>query len=730
MATIPAARDLDVLSLDALQAEAAAVRSASFGETITWSPRITIPLTGLCQDTCGYCNSADVSAILEPEEILAIAWRGALAGCHEVVFTANGPEGHIDYLVAACQLVLDETGLLPRTDVGVLTVDELRALRAVAVSQGLTLRNLDDDTTDQFRTIDAAGTLRIPFTVGLPVGAGESRDDRVEALRGLADAQQRSGHLQAVLVLPGSPDVEQAEWLETVALARLILPETVSLQAAFHAGVDAGAVLDSGVDDWAGLEPAEVDDARRTTEALGFALTPRLTVLPRYVTGAEEWVDAALHFAVLDRADADGLARDDPGTVLPHRFAARTNPGSGAEITPIGPRSTAWYSGGEGHPPALLPGRALSRKVGSGAVGEVLDGVALGQTTGEDELLTLFGARGPEVVAVCEAADALRRATVGDVVTFVRNRNINYTNVCTYRCRFCGFSKGPLSLNLRGKPYLLTLEDIVERVVEAARRGATEVCLQGGIHPEFDGEYYLHLVQAVKAAAPTMHVHGFTALEVFEGARRLGEPLESYLGRLRAAGLGSLPGTAAEILDDEIRAVICPDKITTDEWLEVHRTAHRVGLRSNITIMFGTVERPRHWVRHLLRTRALQAETGGFTEFVPLPFVHMAAPIYLERRARRGPTFREALLLHAVARIAYHGLVDNVQGSWVKLGLAGMAQVLQAGVNDLGGTLMGENISRAAGARHGQELTEDEFLGLVEPLGRPLEQRTTLYGRV
>jgi 7,8-didemethyl-8-hydroxy-5-deazariboflavin synthase CofH subunit/7,8-didemethyl-8-hydroxy-5-deazariboflavin synthase CofG subunit len=727
MATIPAARDLDVLSLDALQAEAAAVRSASFGETITWSPRITIPLTGLCQDTCGYCNSAGEAAILEPEEILAIAWRGAVAGCHEALFTASGPpEGHIDSLVAACQLVLDETGLLPRTDVGVLSVDELRALRAVAVSQGLTLRNLGGDTTDQFRSIEAAGTLRIPFTVGLPVGAGESRDDRVEALRGLADAQQRHSHLQAVLVLPRSPDVEQAEWLETVALARLILPETVSLQAAFHAGVHAGAVLDSGVDDWAGREPAEVDDARRATEALGFALTPRLTVLPRYVTGADEWVDAALQFAVLDRADSDGLARDDPGTLLPHRFASRTNPGSGAEITPIGPRSTAWYSGGEGHPPTLLPGRAAA----SGAVGEVLDGVALGQTTGEDELLTLFGARGPEVVAVCEAADALRRATVGDVVTFVRNRNINYTNVCTYRCRFCGFSKGPLSLNLRGKPYLLTLEDIVERVVEAARRGATEVCLQGGIHPEFDGEYYLHLVQAVKAAAPTMHVHGFTALEVFEGARRLGEPLESYLRRLHAAGLGSLPGTAAEILDDEIRAVICPDKITTDEWLEVHRTAHRVGLRSNITIMFGTVERPRHWVRHLLRTRALQAETGGFTEFVPLPFVHMAAPIYLERRARRGPTFRETLLLHAVARIAYHGLIDNVQGSWVKLGLAGMAQVLQAGVNDLGGTLMGENISRAAGARHGQELTEDEFRALVEPLGRPLEQRTTLYGRV
>jgi FO synthase len=379
MATIPAARDLDVLSLDALQAEAAAVRRASFGDTITWSPRITIPLTGLCLDACGYCNSngsrPGEEAFLDPERILAIAWRGAEAGCHEAVFTAGGqperrhPEAAewldrrgydstVDYLVAACQLVLDETGLLPRTDVGALTADELRVLRAVAVSQGLMLTALDGDTTAQFRSIEAAGTLRIPFTVGLPVGAGESRHDRVEALRGLADAQQRSGHLQAVLVLPHSPDVEQAEWLETVALARLILPETVSLQATFRAGVDAGAVLDSGVDDWDGLEPADIDDARRITEGRGLALTPRLTVVPRYVTGADEWVDAALQFAVLDRSDADGLARDDPGTVLPHRFASRTNPGSGAEITPIGPRSTAWYSGGEGHPPALLPGRA------------------------------------------------------------------------------------------------------------------------------------------------------------------------------------------------------------------------------------------------------------------------------------------------------------------------------------------------------------------------------------
>jgi FO synthase len=299
--------------------------------------------------------------------------------------------------------------------------------------------------------------------------------------------------------------------------------------------------------------------------------------------------------------------------------------------------------------------------------------------------------------------------------------------VCTFKCRFCGFSKGPLSLNLRGKPYLLTLEDIAARVAEAWARGATEVTLQGGIHPSFDGDYYVDVTRAVKEAAPDIHVHGFTALEVTEGAKRLAEPLSSYLVRLRDAGLGSLPGTAAEILDDEVRAILCPDKITTDEWLDAHETAHAVGLRSNVTIMFGAVEQPVHWARHLVRTRELQRRTGGFTELVPLPFVHMAAPIYLQRRARRGPTFRETVLVHAVGRIAYRGDIDNVQASWVKIGADGARQLLRAGVNDLGGTLMDENISRAAGAAHGQGMEPDDFAALVAPLGRPLAQRTTLY---
>ncbi|MBU3702490.1 MAG: 7,8-didemethyl-8-hydroxy-5-deazariboflavin synthase subunit CofH, partial [Acidimicrobiia bacterium] len=384
---------------------------------------------------------------------------------------------------------------------------------------------------------------------------------------------------------------------------------------------------------------------------------------------------------------------------------------------------TIWSAGSRIVPPTLVPGPVRT----TGRIGEIVAGVHMGQTVEHDEIVDLFGARGPDLTTVAALADELRRRTVGDVVTWVHNRNINYTNVCTFKCRFCGFSKGPLSLNLRGTPYLLTLDDIAARTREAADRGATEVCLQGGIHPDFDGEYYIDVTRAVTAAVPGIHVHGFTALEVTEGARRLGEPLSDYLRRLRDAGLRTLPGTAAEILDDEIRAVICPDKITTDEWLEAHRTAHSVGLRSNITIMFGSVERPEHWARHILRTRALQRETGGFTEFVPLPFVHMATPLYLQHRARRGPTFRETILMHAVARIAYHGVLDNVQTSWVKLGRDGARQALQSGANDLGGTLMDENISRAAGADHGQGMEPDDFVDLVAPLGRTSRQRSTLY---
>jgi FO synthase len=508
------------------------------------------------------------------------------------------------------------------------------------------------------------------------------------------------------------PPCPEDEYLWSVAAARLLLPPDVHVQAPPNLSDDFGRLLDAGIDDWGGVSPVtpdhvnperpwpDLDRLRTVTEARGFSLAPRLTVYPSYALSPATWLDPAMRFPVLDAADAELLGRE-PGE--------------------------HWYSGSEDEPPTLVP---LPMPRAGGPVGEVLAGALLGQELGVEEIATLFSARGPEVAAVAQVADDLRRQAVGDVVTWVANRNINYTNVCTFKCRFCAFSKGPLSLNLRGTPYLLEVDEITRRVAEAEERGATEVCLQGGIHPSFDGDYYIDVIKAVRAASSAIHIHGFTALEVTEGAKRLGEPLADYLRRLMAAGLKTLPGTAAEILDDEIRAELCPDKINTEEWLDAHRTAHSVGLRSNITIMFGSIEQPVHWARHMVRTRALQKETGGFTEFVPLPFVHMAAPMYLQHKSRRGPTFREALLMHAVARIAYAGWVENIQVSWVKMGNAGVRQALLAGVNDLGGTLMDENISRAAGASHGQMMDEAGFRGMVEPLGRTLEQRTTLYGRV
>jgi FO synthase len=782
--SIADAEGLARLPLDELMSRARAVRDARTGTRVTWSPKVFIPLTMLCRDRCGYCTFAQPPARLDepylsPEQVLRIARAGARQGCHEALFTlgeqpeerypvarewlaAHGYGSTVDYLVAMCRLVVDEVGLLPHANAGALPAAELARLRAVSPSQGMMVESLngglaahrgapDKDPARRLATLEAAGELAVPFTTGILVGIGESRQDRIDALVAIAGAHHRHGHMQEVIVQnflpkPGTamhaaPSCPTDEYLEAIALARLILPADVHLQAPPNLSDDFGVLLDAGIDDWGGVSPVtadhvnperpwpDLDRLRAVTEARGFVLAPRLTAYPEFVLDPGRWLDESLRFGVLDRSDAEGLARDDPGAVFVQKIrpASPEQVDDGIEVLHVGPRSTQWYSGGQGKPPPIVPAASTAAH---GAVNEVLAGVLSGQEVGQDEIVTLFGARGPEVAAVCEVADDLRRQAVGDVVTFVHNRNINYTNVCTFKCRFCGFSKGPLSLNLRGTPYLLTLDDIAARVREAADLGATEVCLQGGIHPSFDGDYYVDVTRAVKAAAPDIHVHGFTALEVTEGAKRLGEPLADYLRRLMDVGLRTLPGTAAEILDDDIRAVLCPDKISTEEWLEAHRTAHLVGLRSNITIMFGAVEQPVHWARHLVRTRELQRETGGFTEFVPLPFVHMAAPIYLQRRARRGPTFRETLLMHAVARITYRGLIDNIQASWVKMGSDGVRQVLRAGVNDLGGTLMDENISRAAGASHGQMMDEAGFRALVEPLGRTLAQRTTLYAPV
>lgn len=747
---------------------------------ITYSPKVFIPLTKLCRDRCGYCTFAQApnhlpAPYLAPDEVLALAMAGAQAGCHEALFTLGefpearypqaatwlterGYQDTVDYLVAMCQLVLDETGLLPHANAGALRADDLARLRSVSPSQGMMIESLradlpahrgapDKDPQRRLATLDAAGALAIPFTTGILVGIGESREDRIEALEAIADSHARWGHVQEVIVqnfLPKAgtamrhyPPCPSDEHLDAINLARSILPVDIAIQAPPNLVADVVSLLDAGIDDLGGISPVTVDhvnperpwpqieELSAALAARGAALVPRLTIHPRYVRDPERWLDPELRFAVQDRSDAAGFARDDPGATFPEKYADAVNVGTGAEVVQVGRRSTCWYSGSDIAPPNLI---ALEGQV-TGAVAEVLAGVRSGQRVDEEQIVTLFGARGAEVGAIAHLADELRFEAVGDVVTFVRNRNINYTNVCTYKCAFCGFSKGPLSLNLRGKPYLLTYQEIAERVHEAVALGATEVCLQGGIHPQFDANTYLDICRTVKEAEPEIHVHGFTALELTEGALRSKLPLRDYLVGMQQAGLRSLPGTAAEILDDEVRAVICPDKITTQEWLDCHEMAHELGLRSNITIMFGSVERPLHWARHLVRTRELQQRTGGFTEFIPLPFVHMAAPIYLKRAARRGPTWRETVLMHAIGRITYRGLIDNVQASWVKLGAAGARQLLRAGVNDLGGTLMDENISRAAGASHGQGIGIDELRAIAEPLGRPLEQRTTVYGR-
>ena len=776
-------RALAELSTQALVDAARSRRDSAFGTRITYSPKVFIPLTRLCRDRCGYCTFATAprslaAPYLSADEVLAIASAGAEAGCHEALFTlGESPESRypearswlnthgfsstVDYLRAMCDLVLTETGLLPHANAGAISADELALLRPVAPSQGMMIESLRPDLAAhrgapdktperRLTTLDAAGHLAIPFTTGILVGIGETEVDRIDALCAIADSHAQHRHVQEAIVqnfLPkrgtamrAAPACPPEDHLRAIALARLILPLDVHVQAPPNLTDEAalGGLLDAGIDDWGGVSPVTADHVnperpwpaldtlRRVTESHGYALVPRLTIYPEFALRPERWLDPATRFPVLDRSDATGLARDDPGAVWPERHQAAANVGTGAEVVQIGRRSTAWYAGAEVTPQLILPTRPAAR----GAVRDVLDTAGAGDRLGEDELVILLGARGPEVAAVAELADHLRREAVGDAVTYVINRNINYTNVCTYRCTFCGFSKGPLSLNLRGKPYLLSLDEIAGRAREAWDRGATEVCMQGGIHPSFDGNFYVEAAQAVHDAVPGMHIHGFTALEVTEGARRLGEPLTDYLTRLKRAGLKTLPGTAAEILDDDVRQVLCPDKVNTEEWLAAHEAAHAVGLRSNVTMMFGAIEQPRHWARHFLVTRALQDRTGGFTEFVGLPFVHMAAPIYLKRAARRGPTWREVVLVHAVARIAYHGSIPNVQASWVKLGREGAAQLLRAGVNDLGGTLMEENISRAAGATHGQALDAQAFDAVARAAGRYAAQRTTLYERI
>ena len=698
-----------------------------------------------------------------------------------------GFESTIDYLVHAARRVHEETGLLPHVNPGVMTRGELARLREVSVSAGIMLESTsrrllekggphygspDKDPEVRLATLERAGELAVPFTTGILIGIGETRRERIESLLAIRDLEDRHGHIQEVIVQnfrakPGTPMAAAPEpslddHLWTIAVARLVLGPSTSVQAPpnLRPGVLA-RLIEAGLDDWGGVSPVTPDhvnpeapwphliELQRATESAGKSLAPRLPIHPRFVTDLERWVDPGLRSAVLAASDGQGLGRDSgwyagDAEQSPAFVATAGDSELGrepdcnsmdVEPTPVQPVTggdsrrapkSARPPKGEAQGVATFAADAVGCRI-SPSLARVLDQVREGAPLDEVQVVRLFEARGGEARAVCEAADALRRERNGDTVSYVVNRNINYTNVCYFKCRFCAFSKGRLSANLRGRPYDLDLAEIARRTREAWARGATEVCLQGGIHPDYTGETYLSICRAVKDAAPDIHVHAFSPLEVWQGARTLGIGLPEFLERLRMAGLGSLPGTAAEVLDDEVRAVLCPDKITTAEWLEVMESAHRIGLGSTATIMFGHVDGYRHWARHLLRVRDLAERTGGFTEFVPLPFVHMESPIYLRGRARRGPTLREAILMHATARLALDPWIANIQVSWVKMGPGGMRLALAAGANDVGGSLMNESITRAAGAGFGQEMPPERLESVIREMGRVPRQRTTRY---
>jgi len=743
--------DYDDLAL--LMQIAAALRDQGHGTRVSYSRKVFIPLTQLCRDCCRYCTFAHVPrrgerAYLTADEVLAIAQAGARAECKEALFTlGDKPErryrvareelsrlGHdstISYLATMAALVLRETGLLPHVNPGVMSGGDIARLREVSVSQGLMLETSaerlarrggphfgspDKLPGPRLATIDAAGARNVPFTSGILIGIGETRRERIEALLLLRELHWRHGHLQEIIIqnfraksgtgMAQHAEPSLADHLWTIAVARIVFGAAMNIQA--PPNLRPGALeklIAAGINDWGGVSPVtpdhvnperpwpELDALARATAQGGKVLVERLAVYPYFVQRQPRWVAPALRTQVLRMADAEGYARCDAWT-------------AGAAVPP--PRM-----------PAIGPAK--------GSLTSIISRGFRGIELGEDDLVALFAARGESFHEVYAAANSLRKETCGNRVSYVVNRNINYTNICSYRCAFCAFSKGRSHEHLRGHAYDLTLEEIARRCREAWMRGAVEVCLQGGIHPRYTGATYLAICRAIKAAVPALHIHAFSPLEIWQGAATLGASVAEFLTELKHAGLGSLPGTAAEILDDEVRAVICPDKVTTAQWLDVIAAAHCIGLPTTATIMFGHVDEPRHWARHLLHLRRLQARTGGFTEFVPLPFVPMEAPMQLRGQSRFGPTFREAVLMHAVARLALHPLITKVQTSWVKMGPAGATACLAAGGNDLGGTLMNESITRAAGAVHGQEMPPAAMEALIRSIGRAPWQRTTLY---
>ena len=804
--------DLADLMVTAARVRDAGLVAAGRPGVVTFSPKVFIPVTKLCRDRCHYCTFVVTPGELRKDgrapymsvdEVLEVARAGAAAGCKEALFTLGdrpedrwdvarqwldeaGYDSTLDYVRALAIRVLEETGLLPHLNPGVLSWEELARLKPVAPSMGMMLETTatrlftepggahfgspDKDPAVRLRTLADAGRHNVPFTTGILVGIGEDRFERADSLFAIRKLARAYGHVQEVIIqnfrakpdtaMRAAPDADFEEYLAAIATARVVLGPKARVQAPpnLSAPEELGPLLAAGVDDWGGVSPLTPDHVNperpwpplevlaKATAAAGFALAERLTVHPEYVHAGEPWIDPRVLPHVRALADPEtGLARPGPVAAgLPwqepdSQWAGSMLASSGradlhTAIDTEGRRTVTrsdfdaaygdWDSvredaerisaAGGRVPPRLAADVAAALRAAERAPADLTDSQAL----------ALMTCDGPALAALVALADDVRRDTVGDEVTYVVNRNINFTNVCYTGCRFCAFAQRRTDADA----YTLSIAQVGDRAVEAWERGATEVCMQGGIHPDLPGTAYFDLAAEVKRRVPGMHVHAFSPMEVVNGATRTGMSIRDWLVAARDAGLDTIPGTAAEILDDDVRWVLTKGKLPTAAWIEVVTTAHEVGLRSSSTMMYGHVDTPAHWVAHLKLLARLQERTGGFTEFVPLPFVHHSAPIYLAGVARNGPTSRDNLAVHAMARLLLHGRIDNIQTSWVKLGVDGTRAMLRAGVNDLGGTLMEETISRMAGSEFGSVKTPAEIEEIATGAGRPARQRTTAYG--
>jgi FO synthase len=792
-------------ALDELLTVASRVRDAGLVAegrpgVVTYSKNVFIPLTRLCRDRCHYCTFATVphrlpAAFLERDEVLEIARAGAAAGCKEALFTlgdrpedrwpaarewleARGYSSTLDYVRASAIAVLEETGLLPHLNPGVLSWEELTRLKPVAASMGMMLETTatrlwsepggphygspDKEPAVRLRAITDAGRVGVPYTTGILIGIGENRTERAESLFAIRSAARAHGHVQEAIIqnfrakpdtaMAKDPDADLHDLAATIAVARIVLGPKMRLQAPPNLiGEEYALMLRAGIDDWGGVSPVTadhvspempwpaIDELAARSAAAGFRIRERLAVYPKYVLAGSPWIDSRIsaHVAALadpetgladERAEVVGRPWQEPdgGFASSGRVDLHTAIDSDGRTADRRGDFASVYGDWDAVAEELAATRRsaperLDSDVRAGLALAASDPAALLDPAHEAAAMAVLTADGPALDELARLADAVRADVVGDEVTYVVNRNINFSNVCYVGCRFCAFAQRERDADA----FRLSLDEVAARAVEAAEAGATEVCMQGGIDPQLPVTFYADLVRAVRAAVPGMHVHAFSPMEIVSASAKAGVSIEEWLTELRDAGLGSIPGTAAEILDDEVRWVLTKGKLPAAQWLEVVRTAHRLGIPSSSTMMYGHVDEPRHWLGHLRTLAALQDETGGFTEFVPLPFVHHNAPIYLAGIARPGPTVRDNRAVHAFARLALHGRIDHVQCSWVKLGDDLAADILRGGADDMGGTLMEETISRMAGSENGSARTVAELTAIAAAAGRPVRQRST-----